>query len=409
MTQSNSHPADAAPGVWDALILAAGKGLRSGRAAPKQFEPVAGASLAERAAASLLDSGAVRRAVLVLAPDAALEAEALGIARRPGLLVAAGGAERADSVAAGLEALAEGPPEGVLIHDSARGAVPPAVLARLKAAVRPGLGAVPVLPLADALWSLDGAGQFAEPRPRAGIVRAQTPQAFIYQEILDAYRRRAPGADALDCAAVYKAAGGAVAAVEGSALMRKLTVPEDYAIAEKLYAPAPMEHRTGMGFDVHAFEPGEHVTLCGVRIAHTHRLAGHSDADVGWHALTDAILGALGAGDIGQHFPPSDDRWKGADSRLFLSAAADLARERGARLVHADVTLICEAPKIGPHREAMRAQTAAVLGLEPERVNIKATTTERLGFTGRGEGIAAQAVATVAFPLPGHTAGPTAG
>jgi 2-C-methyl-D-erythritol 4-phosphate cytidylyltransferase/2-C-methyl-D-erythritol 2,4-cyclodiphosphate synthase len=284
----------------------------------------------------------------------------------------------------------------VLIHDGARPFVAAAVIERVLAALADGPGAIAALPVVDTLKQADG-GRIAGTRDRSGLWGAQTPQGFRFAEILAAHRAAA-GEDLTDDAAVAERAGLAVTLVEGSRENMKVTSQDDLAVAERWLRGAQEETRVGQGFDVHAFGPGGHVTLCGIRVPHDAGLVGHSDADVGLHALTDAILGALGAGDIGSHFPPSDPQWRGTDSGRFLVHARDLVAAQGGRLLHLDVTLICERPKIGPHRDAMVARIAGLLDLPAGRVNVKATTTEKLGFTGRGEGIAAQAVATIALP-----------
>jgi len=297
----------------------------------------------------------------------------------------------------GLEALAalEAPPDIVLIHDAARPIVPAEVAQALLEALRHADAAAPALAVADTVCRAGPDGAVGEDVDRAGLVRRQTPQAFRFDRILAAHRAHA--GEATDDIAIAVAAGQRAVLVEGSPLLHKLTAPEDRAILESFLQPQT-RMAVGQGFDVHAFGPGGAVTLCGVTIPHDQGLVGHSDADVGLHALTDAILGAVGAGDIGQHFPPSDPQWKGADSALFLERARADVEAAGGRIEHVDVTLICERPKVGPHREAMRARMAGLLGLSPAQVNVKATTTERLGFTGRGEGIAAMATATVAMP-----------
>ena len=276
--------------------------------------------------------------------------------------------------------------------------MPEALITRVVSTLNQSPGALPALPVTDTLKRGAG-GLVGETVPRAGLWRAQTPQGFRYREILEAHRAvAADGADYTDDAAIAEQAGLAVQLVEGAADNLKVTTPEDLEQAARQLAGRPEELRTGFGFDVHRFGPGAEVMLCGVAVPHDASLLGHSDADVGLHALTDALLGALAAGDIGDHFPPSDPRWAGAESGQFLAHAGGLVAARGGRIVNCDVTLICERPKIGPHRPAMVARVAAILGLEPERVSVKATTTEQLGFTGRREGIAAQATATIALP-----------
>ncbi len=308
----------------------------------------------------------------------------------------AGGATRAESVQAGLAALSAADDETVLIHDAARPFVTTTHVERLLAALADADGAVPALPVADTLKR--GAEVIVETVSREGLWRAQTPQAFSYRTLLDAYAAWPADAEPTDDAAVVERAGGRVALVAGDPLLMKLTYPEDFAMAEHL-AGGRRITRTGFGVDAHRWGPGEAVWLCGVRIDHDQTLIGHSDADAGLHALTDALLGAIGEGDIGEHFPPSDPQWKGASSDRFLLHAAGLVAAKGGLIVNVDVTLICERPKIRPHRDAMRARLADLLGLPLDRVSVKATTTEGMGFTGRGEGLMAQAVATVETPL----------
>jgi 2-C-methyl-D-erythritol 4-phosphate cytidylyltransferase/2-C-methyl-D-erythritol 2,4-cyclodiphosphate synthase len=310
-----------------------------------------------------------------------------------------GGASRQQSVLNGLEALTEAPPEFVAVHDAARPFVRPVdIAACLKAASAPGVdGAVLGVRLSDTLKRSDAGGAIVETVPRADLWRAQTPQIFRFAALLEAHRAASAlgqsEATALtDDAAVAERAGLKVVMVEGSEDNRKITTADDLARS------VAMETRTAFGFDVHGFGPGNAVMLGGIPIPHHHALAGHSDADAGLHALTDAVLGTIGAGDIGQHFPPSDPQWKGASSDRFLRHAVELVAKRGGRIVHLDLTLVCEAPRIGPHREAMAASIARIAGIDAGRVSVKATTTEGLGFTGRREGIAAQAVATVELP-----------
>ncbi|GAB4576039.1 MAG: bifunctional 2-C-methyl-D-erythritol 4-phosphate cytidylyltransferase/2-C-methyl-D-erythritol 2,4-cyclodiphosphate synthase [Rhodothalassiaceae bacterium] len=308
----------------------------------------------------------------------------------------AGGASRQDSVLNGLEALAcETPaPDIVLIHDAARCFVDAALISRVIAAIGERQGAIPGLPVSDTL-KRGAEGLVSGTLAREGLWRVQTPQGFPFLPILAAHRA-VRGASLTDDAAVAEAQGLPVALVEGSEDNIKMTTPEDFA----RMAHREMETRVGQGFDVHRFAPGDHVWLCGLKIPHEMALKGHSDADVSLHALTDAVLGALGAGDIGIHFPPSDPQWKGASSDRFLAHAGDLVQKAGGRILHLDVTLICEAPKIGPHKDRMRTRIAAILDIPIARVSVKATTTEELGFTGRREGIAAQAVATISLPAP---------
>ena len=374
------------------IIVAAGRGTRAGGGLPKQWRDLAGRPVLAHAIAALR-AAVPGRFVLVLHPDDLARAEALRLA---GLTLVAGGANRAQSVRNALEALAEDPPERVLIHDGARPLVSAALVRRVLAALDTSPGAAPALAVTDALWR-GAAGRVCGTADRSGLYRAQTPQGFHFDAILAAHRART--GDAADDVEIARAAGLDVALVEGEDDNIKLTWPADFARAEALLhngdKDRPMDIRTGNGFDVHRFGPGAGCWLCGVLVPHDRGLQGHSDADVGMHALTDAIYGALAMGDIGQHFPPSDPQWKGVESHIFLRHAADLARAQGFTLTHADVTLICERPKIGPHAPAMRDALAQFMGLEAARVSVKATTSERLGFTGREEGIAALATATL--------------
>ena len=363
-----------------ALIVAAGRGLRAGGGMPKQWRALQGRPVASLAVAAF--DGMVDEVVVVIHPDDRPTAERC----LPGAALVAGGPTRGASVAAGLAAVAT---DLVLIHDAARPLVSRAVIASVRAALESGSsGAAPALPVTDALWRGDATVDAI--RPRSGLWRAQTPQGFRTDVIRDAHRMAGPGA--ADDVEVALAAGVEVRIVPGDEDNLKITSPADFDRADRLLGP---DVRVGNGFDVHAFGPGTSVTLCGVAVPHDRGLAGHSDADVGLHVLCDAIYGALADGDIGQHFPPTDPQWKGADSALFLDHAARLARERGFRISALDVTLVCEAPKIGPHVAAMRGRVAAIAGLEAGRVAVKATTTERLGFAGRREGIAAMATATL--------------
>ncbi len=376
-----------------AIIVAAGRGLRAGGGLPKQYRDLAGLPVLARTLHAFARHPQVDRLIVVLnRADQALFDTLIAPRCDFPVLRAEGGATRAASVQAGLAA-AEGAAR-VLIHDGARPLVSQALIARVIAALAQSPGAAPALPVTDALWRGEG-GKVRAPQPRAGLFRAQTPQGFRLPEIRAAHATAPP--DAADDVEVALAAGLDVAIVEGDESNLKLTFPADFARAEQLMG-AQMDIRTGNGFDVHAFAPGDHVMLCGLRLPHSHALRGHSDADVGMHALTDALYGALGEGDIGRHFPPSDPQWKGAASETFLRHAATLAGERGYRIAHCDVTLICEAPKIGPHSDAMRARLAEIMEVEAGRVSVKATTSEGLGFTGRGEGIAALATATLVRP-----------
>jgi 2-C-methyl-D-erythritol 4-phosphate cytidylyltransferase/2-C-methyl-D-erythritol 2,4-cyclodiphosphate synthase len=377
-----------------ALIVAAGRGERAGGEVPKQYARVAGrAVLAHAIDALAAHPGIAAVHVVIGAGQEALYHEAIGGRALPPPLI--GGATRRDSVRAGLEALTAQAPDRILIHDAARPFTPHEVIDRLLAALDSAEGAVPVLPVVDSLARAQG--ELGAPVDRDGLVRVQTPQAFRYDAILAAHRAWRGEVEATDDAQVARAAGLAVVTVAGDVRLDKLTHPADLLAAEARLSPT-LVTRTGMGFDVHAFGPGDGIMLGGVAIAHDHALVGHSDADVALHALTDALLGAIGDGDIGSHFPPTDPRWKGADSGRFLDHARSLVSARGGRIDHVDVTVICERPKVGPHRAAIRTRIAELLQVREGRVSIKATTTERLGFTGRGEGIAAQAIATIRLP-----------
>jgi 2-C-methyl-D-erythritol 4-phosphate cytidylyltransferase/2-C-methyl-D-erythritol 2,4-cyclodiphosphate synthase len=377
-----------------ALVVASGRGERFGGDPPKQYRPLAGKPLLRHCLERFCRHPGIDRVRAVIrADDAALYAAAAdGLDL---LEPVAGGPTRQDSVRLGLESLAEQPPELVLIHDGARPLVRAAVIDGVLRALHSYPAALPALPVADTLKrGADGA--VAGTVDRTGLYRAQTPQGFVYEGILRAHRRFA-GAAMTDDAALAEANGLTVALVAGDEENVKITEPADLARAGRLLRAA-WRSCSGLGFDVHRLAAGDGVLLLGVRVPCPFRLVGHSDADVGLHALTDALLGTLGAGDIGSHFPPGDSRWAGVDSAIFLTHARDLVLAAGGRIEHVDVTLICEHPRIGPHRRAMVARVAALLGLCPDRVSVKATTTEHLGFTGRGEGIAAQAIATVRLP-----------
>ena len=374
-----------------AILVAGGSGVRFSAATPKQFLPLAGRPVIRHAA------DALARDVTLLQPvgDVALLSAALaGIDHLP---VTAGGATRQMSVRAGLEALAPHAPDIVLVHDAARPFVPPGIVAALVAALRNHPGAIPALPVADTLKRVRD-GLIETTVPRDNLFRAQTPQAFDFPLLLALHRSAAEGAT--DDASILEAAGYAVALVAGHDDNIKLTFAEDFVRLENTLLRA-MVPRVGTGYDVHAMQTGRKLILCGIEVAHDRGLAGHSDADVGIHALCDAIYGALAEGDIGRHFPPSEAAWKDADSAHFLVHAAGRIAARGGVLANLDLTLICEQPKITPHAPAMIARIAGLLGVEASRVSIKATTTERLGFTGRMEGIAAQAVATIMLPFGG--------
>jgi len=369
-----------------AIIVAAGRGTRAGGDVPKQWRRLHGRRVADWTVDAFLAHPRIGRVVLVLHPDDLGQAEGFSQA-----IIATGGATRDASVGAGLEALAGDPPDRVLIHDVARPLVSPAVIDRVIDALDTAAGAAPALAVTDALWRGEN-GKVAGTQDRTGLFRAQTPQGFRYAAIRDAHRAHPGGA--ADDVEVARAAGLEVAIVEGDEANMKITGPGDFARAEETMRDR-MDIRVGQGYDVHAFEPGDACVLCGVAVPHGQKLKGHSDADVGMHALTDALYGALAEGDIGQHFPPSEPRWKGAASHVFLEHATARARERGYELANCDVTLICERPKIGPHAGAMRAELARIMDVDVTRVSVKATTSEKLGFTGREEGIAAMAVATL--------------
>ncbi|MFZ3033205.1 MAG: bifunctional 2-C-methyl-D-erythritol 4-phosphate cytidylyltransferase/2-C-methyl-D-erythritol 2,4-cyclodiphosphate synthase [Parvibaculum sp.] len=377
-----------------ALIAAAGRGTRAGPGGPKQYRLLGGIPVLRRTLTAFASHPEVGYVLAVIHPDDRDAYEAAS-ADLPKLLPPCFGSDtRQASVALGLEALTTQSPAQVLIHDGARPLVSADIISRSIAALETHQGALVALPVTDTLRRASD-NLAGETIPRDGLWRSQTPQSFHFPAILEAHRR-ASGENLTDDVAVAVAAGLSVTMIEGNEANLKITSADDLQRAEHLLA-GTSETRTGSGYDVHRFGSGDHVWLCGIQIPHTHSLVGHSDADVGLHALTDAILGAIAMGDIGQHFPPSDPRWKGASSDRFLAHAAELARRAGATILHVDVTLICERPKIGPHREAMRARIAEILALTPDRVSVKATTTEGLGFTGREEGLAAQALATVRF------------
>ncbi len=378
------------------LIVAAGRGLRAGGDVPKTYRLLRGMPVLRRTVRAFLPVVAPDAIhVVIHVDDRALYEDAIaGLGLPPPIT---GGTTRQESVRAGLEALAaKGGCRQVLIHDAARCFINQATLAHVIQALNEAPAVVPALAVVDSLRRSYN-GVMSDVVDRDGLWRVQTPQGFHFAPILAAHRAAAPGAT--DDAEIARSAGVTVALVPGSEGNIKLTTNEDFMRAESLLA-ATMTSRTGMGFDVHAFEDGDHVWLCGLKIPHNRRLKGHSDADVALHALTDAILGAIADGDIGQHFPPSDPAWRGAASDQFLRHAADRVAARGGIIDHVDLTIIAEAPKIGPHRDAMRARVAAILKLHVDRISIKATTTEGLGFTGRREGIGAQAVATVRLPSP---------
>ncbi len=374
-----------------ALLMAAGQGVRIGGGVPKQFRALGGKPMLAHAYAALTSHPAVDEVIVICGVDQEAATRAvLGDVR-----TVTGGATRRESVRNGLEVLDQEQADRVLIHDAARPFLPAAVIDRLLAALDTHEGAVPALPVPDTLVRWDGA--LGDNVARDGLYRVQTPQAFMYDVVLAAHRDWPDGEEATDDAQMVRLAGLEVTIVEGDPMLEKITHPQDFAAAEARLAAAS-DVRVATGFDVHRLEAGEELWLGGVLIPHEKGLSGHSDADVALHAITDALLGTIADGDIGSHFPPSDPQWRGADSARFLRHAADLIAREGGTISFIDLTLICEAPKIGPHRDAIRARIADLLRLPLRQVSVKATTTERLGFTGRGEGIAAQAAATVRLP-----------
>jgi 2-C-methyl-D-erythritol 4-phosphate cytidylyltransferase/2-C-methyl-D-erythritol 2,4-cyclodiphosphate synthase len=383
-----------------ALIVAAGRGLRAGAGVPKQYAAMGSRPVLARTVALFTDHPRIDRVLVVIGSGDRPHYDAAVAQGHPKLAApVTGGDTRQASVLEGLRALAELGPGEVVIHDAVRPFVTPDVVDRVLDALGFTPGAIAAVPLADTLKRAGGQQQVIETVAREGLWRAQTPQGFRFAEILAAHEAAAAAGhlDLTDDAAVAELAGLTVTLVQGSERNRKLTTAEDLAMASSAAAPGT-DVRTGQGFDVHRFAPGDHVWLCGVKVPHGFALEGHSDADVGLHALTDALLGAIADGDIGLHFPDTDPAWKGAASHLFLAEAARRVRQRGGRIANVDVTLLCEAPRIAPHRDAMRARIAEILALDIARVAVKATTTEGLGFTGRREGIAAMATATVLLP-----------
>ena len=375
-----------------AIIVAAGKGERAGGSCPKQFANLAGRPMVTHSIAAFADHPQISQIILVVgAGQEAMARDAVGSLPVDAIVI--GGAERQESVHAGLMAAKDA--QFVLVHDAARPFLAAHVIDRLIAALETEEAAVPVLPVVDTLAR--GTNALGPVVDRSGLMRIQTPQAFCRSTLVKAHEAWGAG-PATDDAQMVRALGICVAQVAGDKMLEKVTLPEDFAEAEARLA-ARLVTRTGVGFDVHRLADGEDLWLGGIKIDHSQGLAGHSDADVALHALTDALLGALGDGDIGTHFPPSDPQWRGARSDQFVRHAAQLIRAASGHIDHVDVTLICEAPKIGPHRPAMRTAIAAMLGISETSVSVKATTTERLGFTGRGEGIAAQAIATIRMPV----------
>jgi 2-C-methyl-D-erythritol 4-phosphate cytidylyltransferase / 2-C-methyl-D-erythritol 2,4-cyclodiphosphate synthase len=382
-----------------AILVAAGRGLRAGAGGPKQYREIGGQTVIYRAMEAFCRHPDVFAVQPVVNPDdaAVFNAAVAGLRHQP---PTNGGATRQASVHAGLEALVAEKPDIVLIHDAARPFVTPAVISRaIGAAGRTG-AAVPAISVTDTIKQVSDTGDVEATPERARLRIAQTPQAFRFEVILDAHRRAACDgrSDFTDDAALAEWAGLTVATFEGDPANMKLTTPEDFVREEARFAAQLGDIRTGTGYDVHAFGDGDHLMLCGVRVPHNRGFLAHSDGDVGLHALVDAILGALADGDIGSHFPPSDPQWKGAASDRFLKYAVDRVIARGGRIANLEVTMICERPKIGPLRDTMRARIADITGLDISRVAVKATTSERLGFTGREEGIAATASATIRLP-----------
>jgi len=381
---------------FSAIIVAAGAGLRAGGDLPKQWRQLLGRPVVRWSAEALVGAGAEDVVVVCPAGEMDRAAELLGDLK--GVRLTPGGMERIDSVRNGLRALEAHAQEAVLIHDAARPFVTKAHVDLLIAVLETHDGAVPALPVSDTLKFAAASGRIMRTVDRAGVWRAQTPQAFHYKILEAAYAAWPEGETPTDDAAIVERFGGSIALTPGDAMLMKLTYAEDFPMAERLAGAARIT-RVGQGVDAHRFGPGESVWLCGVEIPHDQTLIGHSDADAGLHALTDAILGAIGEGDIGDHFPPTDPKWRGAASDQFLLHAVELVRAKGGKILNADVTLICERPKVKPHRAAMRQRLADLLGLPLDRISVKATTTEEMGFTGRREGLAAQAVCTVETPV----------
>jgi len=389
-----------------AILVAAGRGLRAGAGGPKQYRSIGGQPVIYRAMAPFSSHPHVSVVQPVVNPD---DADMFNEAVRalPHAPAVKGGATRQASVRAGLEAVASFKPEIVLIHDAARPFVSPALISRAIDAAAATGAAIPAIPVADTIKLVDGSGRIEATPERARLRIAQTPQSFRFDAILEAHRRAAREGrdDFTDDAALAEWVGLTVATFEGEAANMKLTTPEDFVREEARLASLLGDVRSGTGYDVHAFGDGDHLMICGIRVPHNRGFLAHSDGDVGLHALVDAILGALADGDIGSHFPPSDMKWKGAASDKFLKYAVERVSARGGRIANLEVTLICERPKIGPLRDQMRARIAEITGLDISRVAVKATTSERLGFTGREEGIAATACATIR--LPWDDKGPT--
>jgi 2-C-methyl-D-erythritol 4-phosphate cytidylyltransferase/2-C-methyl-D-erythritol 2,4-cyclodiphosphate synthase len=382
-----------------AVIVAAGRGTRVGGELPKQYRMLAGEPVIRSSLSLFAWHGEVGAVQAVIHRDdvASYEAAAKGLKLMPPVF---GGASRQDSVLAGLEALSGGAPDIVLVHDAARPFCSTGLVSRAITACGETGAAIPGLEVTDTIKRVDGAGRITGTVNRAELRSVQTPQAFAYPALLDAHRKAAAAGrhDFTDDAALVEWAGMQVATFAGEPGNTKLTTEDDFARAEARRLASLADLRIGSGFDVHTFGDGDHIMLGGIRVPHTRGVVGHSDADVVLHALVDAILGALADGDIGKHFPPSDMRWKGASSDIFLKFANDRVAQRGGKIAHIDVTVVCEAPRVGPHRDAMRARIAEICGMSADRVAVKATTSEEMGFTGRGEGIVAMATATVRLP-----------
>ena len=381
------------------IIVAAGAANRFGGRIPKQFLPLAGIPVFLHSLRAFLSHSQCERCVVVCAPTEIDRVRSDIIEFFPDLLdrtvIVAGGLERAESVANGVKTVLDDDVDAVFIHDAARPGLSHDVLDRLLAGLSAHHGSAPALPVVDALKRSSAKG--FETIERKEVYRIQTPQAIRTEQVNLIYSN-AELSNAVDDFQLAEAAGLSLTLVEGDEKLSKLTYQQDFAKLEHVLFNQNLIIRTGLGYDVHAFEPGDSVQLCGVPIRHTHKLKGHSDADVAWHALTDALLGALALGDIGDHFPPSDPQWKGSASSIFLKFAADKVRELGGTISNLDVTIVCEAPKVKPHREAMRQATADIVGIDVSKVSVKATTTEALGFEGRREGISSQAIATIALP-----------
>ena len=388
-----------------ALIVAAGRGIRAGGAVPKQYQSLAGRAIVDRTVELFAAHPSIGEVLVVISGEDRLLYDRSVLSRQRLLLPVEGGATRQDSVLRGLEALLARGAEHVLIHDGVRPFASPGLIDRVIAALGESDAVLPGTPVTDTLKRVDASGYVAATVDRAELHGAQTPQGFRLGPLIEAHRRAAAeGYSATDDAAIAEWAGISVKLVAGEKENVKLTTPEDIESADrKLRVDALLAHgetRVGTGYDIHPFTEGDTVDLGGVAIPHDRRLAGHSDADVALHALTDALLGALAEGDIGDHFPPSDPRWKGASSDRFLAFAAERVRARGGVIAHLDLAIVAEAPRIGPYRAAMREQIAAICGVSADRVGVKATTNEKLGALGRGEGIAAIATATIRLPYP---------